>query len=45
VVLGLAELWRRHGAWLDSVDVNPMMVTENGVIAVDALMVAAGSPA
>jgi len=44
VVLGLAELWRRHGAWLGSVDVNPLMITDDGVIAVDALMVAAGSP-
>ena len=41
VVLGLAELWRRHGAWLGSVDVNPLIVTDDGVVAVDALLVAA----
>jgi acyl-CoA synthetase (NDP forming) len=38
-VRGLDELWRRHGAWLDSVDVNPLIVTADGVIAVDALMI------
>jgi acetate---CoA ligase (ADP-forming) len=40
VVRGLADLWRRHGAWLSSVDVNPLVVTDGGVVAVDALMVA-----
>lgn len=42
-VLGLGELWRRHGTWLTSVDVNPLVVTESDAIAVDALLVA--SPA
>jgi acetate---CoA ligase (ADP-forming) len=40
IVLGLDRLWRRHGAWLGSVDVNPLIVTDAGIIAVDALMVA-----
>lgn len=41
-VLGLDRLWRQHGGWLDSVDVNPLIVTSDGVIAVDALMIARG---
>jgi acyl-CoA synthetase (NDP forming) len=41
VVLALGELWRRHGSWLASVDVNPLVVTDDGVVAVDALLVAA----
>jgi hypothetical protein len=40
-VLGLADLWRRHGGWLGSVDLNPLVVTDDGVVAVDALLVAA----
>ncbi len=39
-VAGLDRLWRRHGAWLDSVDVNPLIVTVDGVVAVDALLIA-----
>ncbi len=39
-VAGMHELWRRHGAWLRSVDVNPLIVTDDGVVAVDALLVA-----
>jgi acyl-CoA synthetase (NDP forming) len=39
-VQGLDRLWREHGAWLDSVDVNPLIVTDDGVVAVDALMIA-----
>jgi acyl-CoA synthetase (NDP forming) len=39
-VRGLDELWRQHGEWLCSVDVNPLIVTADGVIAVDALMIA-----
>jgi acyl-CoA synthetase (NDP forming) len=37
---GMAELWRRHGAWLQSADLNPLLVTAGGVCAVDALLVA-----
>lgn len=39
-VEGIAELWRRHGSWLHSVDVNPLLVTADGVCAVDTLLVA-----
>jgi acyl-CoA synthetase (NDP forming) len=41
VVEGVAELWRRHGSWLHSADLNPLVVTADGVRAVDALLVAA----
>ncbi len=37
---GLDRLWRTHGGWLDSVDVNPLIITADGVVAVDALMIA-----
>jgi len=40
VVLALSELWRHHGAWLHSVDLNPLVVTDDGVVAVDALLIA-----
>ncbi len=40
IVLGMAELWQRHGAWLGAVDINPLIVTAHGVVAVDALLVA-----
>ena len=40
VVLALGELWRRNGSWLASADVNPLIVTDDGVLAVDALLVA-----
>jgi acyl-CoA synthetase (NDP forming) len=40
VVRGLDRLWHRHGAWIDSVDVNPIIVGDEGVVAVDALMIA-----
>jgi hypothetical protein len=36
----VAELWRQSGAWLQSADLNPLIVTDSGVIAVDALLVA-----
>jgi acetate---CoA ligase (ADP-forming) len=36
---GLDRLWRTHGAWLGSVDINPLIVTEGGLLAVDALLV------
>jgi acyl-CoA synthetase (NDP forming) len=39
-VVGIGELWHRHGSWLASVDVNPLIVTTDGVVAVDALLVA-----
>jgi acyl-CoA synthetase (NDP forming) len=39
-VEGVAELWRRHGSWLHSADLNPLLVTAEGVSAVDALLVA-----
>jgi succinyl-CoA synthetase beta subunit len=38
--VAIGELWRRHGAWLASADINPMIVTDEGVVAVDALLVA-----
>jgi succinyl-CoA synthetase beta subunit len=37
---GLDRLWRQHGAWLGSLDINPLIVTEDGLLAVDALLVA-----
>ena len=40
VIEGVADLWRRHGSWLHSADLNPLMVTADGVCAVDALLVA-----
>ncbi|HET6966652.1 MAG TPA: acetate--CoA ligase family protein [Ornithinibacter sp.] len=40
VVRGLDRLWHRHGAWIDSLDVNPIIVGDEGVVAVDALMIA-----
>ncbi len=36
---GLDQLWRDHGSWLASVDVNPLIVTETGLVAVDALLI------
>jgi acyl-CoA synthetase (NDP forming) len=39
-LLGLDRLWREHGSWLASVDVNPLIVTVDGVVAVDALLIA-----
>jgi acyl-CoA synthetase (NDP forming) len=40
VLRGLDRLWRAHGAWLDSLDLNPMIVGAQGLVAVDALMIA-----
>jgi acyl-CoA synthetase (NDP forming) len=40
-LLAVGELWRRHRTWLGSVDINPLVVTDDGVVAVDALVVAA----
>jgi acyl-CoA synthetase (NDP forming) len=41
-VESVAELWRRHGSWLSSCDLNPLIVTADGVVAVDALLVGDG---
>jgi hypothetical protein len=41
-VASLHELWRRHGAWLDSADLHPLVVTDDALVAVDVLLVAAG---
>jgi succinyl-CoA synthetase beta subunit len=38
-LLGLSELWRQVGSWACSVDINPLVVTDTGVYAVDALIV------
>ena len=38
VVSGLEQLWAAHGSWLRSLDLNPLMITADGVVAVDALM-------
>ena len=40
VLHGLDRLWREHGGWLDSIDVNPLIVGDDGIVAVDALMIA-----
>jgi acyl-CoA synthetase (NDP forming) len=40
IVAGLDQLWREHGNWIESIDLNPLIVTSDGVIAVDALVVA-----
>lgn len=37
-LLGLSELWRQVGSWATSVDLNPLVVTDSGVLAVDALI-------
>jgi len=37
---GLDTLWRTQGAWLHTVDLNPLIVTAGGLVAVDALLVA-----
>jgi acyl-CoA synthetase (NDP forming) len=37
VILGLSRLAVEQGSWLRSVDVNPLIVTGEGVVAVDAL--------
>ena len=39
----VAELWRRAGSWLGSADLNPLIVTGSGPVAVDALLVASES--
>ena len=37
-VMALGGLWRANGAWLSSLDVNPLIVTETGVVAVDTFV-------
>ena len=37
VIRGLDRLWRTHRHWMSSLDVNPLIVTEDGLVAVDAL--------
>jgi acetate---CoA ligase (ADP-forming) len=37
---GLDRLWHTNRAWLGSVDINPLIVTESGILAVDALFLA-----
>jgi acyl-CoA synthetase (NDP forming) len=39
-LLGLDRLWREHGHWLEAVDINPLIITDQGIVAVDALMIA-----
>ncbi|HVU71425.1 MAG TPA: acetate--CoA ligase family protein [Mycobacteriales bacterium] len=38
----LNELWRRTAGWAGSVDLNPLVVTATGPVAVDALILGAG---
>jgi hypothetical protein len=37
----VGALWEREGSWLESADLNPLIVTPQGPVAVDALLVAA----
>lgn len=39
LIADLDRIWRRHGSWLESLDINPLIVTPDGLIAVDALVV------
>jgi acetate---CoA ligase (ADP-forming) len=39
-LLALNQLWLAHGSWIGSVDINPLIVTDTGLIAVDAVFVA-----
>jgi hypothetical protein len=34
------RLWQRAGAWSSSIDINPLIVTDSGVVVVDVLVVA-----
>ncbi|MFI5053736.1 MAG: acetate--CoA ligase family protein, partial [Acidimicrobiia bacterium] len=36
----VGALWERSGSWLESADLNPLIVTPRGVVAVDALLLA-----
>jgi acetate---CoA ligase (ADP-forming) len=42
-VEAVAMLWQHTGTWLESADLNPVIVTDEGVAVVDALLVATGS--
>ena len=42
-LLALNQLWSTHSSWIGSVDINPLIVTETGLIAVDAVVVAKGN--
>ena len=44
VVLALDRLWREHGHWIESVDLNPLIVDTDGIVAVDALVLGRPSP-
>jgi acetate---CoA ligase (ADP-forming) len=39
------RLWEATGSWLASADLNPLIVTADGAVAVDALLVAVADPA
>lgn len=39
-VEAMGRLWEANGAWLASADINPLIVTDDGVVAVDALLLA-----
>jgi acyl-CoA synthetase (NDP forming) len=39
-VEAVGRLWQATGSWLGSADLNPLVVTADGVVAVDALLVA-----
>lgn len=44
VMRGLDTLWTQHRDWLGSLDINPLIITDDAVIAVDALFVARDQP-
>ncbi len=39
-LLALNQIWLTHNSWIGSIDINPLIVTETGLIAVDAVFVA-----
>jgi acetate---CoA ligase (ADP-forming) len=39
-LLALNRLWLTHSSWIGSIDINPLIVTETGLTAVDAVFVA-----
>ncbi|MGD9796377.1 MAG: acetate--CoA ligase family protein, partial [Acidimicrobiia bacterium] len=39
-ISGVGQVWDRCGGWLASADLNPLIVTDDGLIAVDALLIA-----